>query len=112
MGNNFVTGEVTATGSAINVSIGFTPSYVKVVNTAKNVVMEWISGMGAGKGVKNQNQAVDEGGTATYTVGPQAVASNGISAYSGDDSNPAGFTIGADTDLNVSGNTLYYIAMR
>ena len=112
LGREFTTGSITGTGSTINVSLGFKPKYVKVFNTAKNVVMEWIDGMGNGKGVKDQDQAVNEGGTNTYTVGPQAVTSNGISAYDGDTSTPAGFTIGADTDLNVNGDTLYYIAAR
>lgn len=110
--NNCAVGSVTATGAAINVSVGFQPRYVKVANTAKNVVVEYIHGIGAGKGIKDQDKAVAEGGTASYTVGPQLISSNGITQYAGSSTTSEGFTIGADTDLNVSGDTLYYIAHR
>jgi len=110
--NDFAVGSVAGTGAAINVSVGFQPRYIRVVNTAKNVVVEYIDGIGAGKGIKDQDQAVAEGGSASYTVGPQFISSNGITKYAGSSSAPEGFTIGADTDLNVSGDTLYYVAHR
>ena len=40
------------------------------------------------------------------------LSSLGISEYDGDASNQAGFTIGADTDLNASGETIFYLAFR
>ena len=41
------------------------------------------------------------------------ITSNGISQYDGVESSAAeGFTIGADTGLNVSGETIVYVAIR
>lgn len=46
-------------------------------------------------------------------VGPYKVVTNGISLYEGSAGVAAvGFTIGADTDINVSGETIKYIAYR
>lgn len=99
-----VTGTVTGTGSAINVSLGFTPGYVKIWNETdtKKGTLEWSSTMAAASGWKSLNDA--------YVT---RITSNGISAYTGSGaagSPAAGFTIGADSDLNGASDVIHYIA--
>lgn len=110
------TGSVEGTGSAINVSLGFVPDYVEVYNYddagSLNPILKWWKGMTDGHAVKEVKQAVDEGGTATYDVGPQKITSGGISEYAGDDDNGEGFTIGTDGDINVTDETIFYLACR
>ncbi len=99
-----ITDSVEGTGSAINISLGFVPSYVKCFNYddagSAAPTMEWWSGMTDGHGLKN-------------TTDTQAkVTSGGISEYDGADASAAkGFTIGADSDLNASGETIMYMAV-
>jgi len=109
----FYAGSVAGTGAAINVSIGFKPDYVRAINytnTAGAVAsVEWFTGMTAAHALKGLGVA-DNG-----TSGDESAAfitSLGISQYDGTDALTEGFTIGADTDLNVSGDTILYIAMR
>lgn len=216
--NEFTSGSVEGTGSAINVSLGFQPSYVKVWNIDADVpaCIEWAHGpdadgddvtMGAAGGWKQVNStdvlytlAIDNGTRDNHTLVPgdliqehnagtdvatdanavfvyqpaassgtwagddwlgnlivkdfsgtaftenhkllvgsdqiglvaaageviydgslgimpeesiDVLSSLGISVYAGSSASAAlGFTIGADTDVNVSGDTLLYIAMR
>lgn len=111
--NEMKVGTVEGTGSAINVSLGWVPDYVKVFNYddagSKAPTMEWWNGMTDGHGLKGLGVA-DDG--ATGDTSQAKVTSNGISEYAGDSDNAPGFTIGADGDVNVSGETLYYVAVR
>lgn len=111
-----VTGSIAGTGATINISLGFIPRYVKVFNYndagALYPTVEWWEGMPAASGLKNKRQAVNEGGTATYSVVNERITANGISEYAGSANASKGFTIGADTDINVSGETVYYLALR
>lgn len=110
---SIVTGTVEGTGSAINVSLGFTPDYVRVCNIddagSLYPIMEWWGDMPDGHGIKHL-KTVDSGSTGNASH--DKITSDGISAYAGDDTNEAGFTIGADSDLNVADETLVYTAMR
>lgn len=112
MRNIMVTGTVTGTGAAINVSIGFIPRKVKVYNPNNTTVfptVEWVRGMPNGRGFKTL-RIVDSGttglGSSTY------LTSNGISEFAGTQTASAGFTIGADTDLNRNGEVMVYEAFR
>lgn len=110
----FKYGTVEGTGAAINVSLGFEPDYVKCFNIddagGLDPIIEWVNGMGAGTGMKYL-KTVDSG--ATGNASHDFLGSNGITAYAGTNAgDSAGFTIGADTDLNVSAETIVYIAMR
>ena len=111
--NEFATGSVEGTGAAINVSLGFKPTYVKCYNIddagALAPTVEWFEGMTAGHGLKGLGIADD--GT-TSAVSQAAITSNGISQYAGTDSVGEGFTIGADADLNAAAETIVYIAVR
>lgn len=103
-----VKGTTTGTGAAINISLGFAPYYVKVWNDTTAVAIEWTSDRADAAGFK-QNDIADNGSTGDKSC--EVISSNGISAYAGTSSAAVGFTIGADTDLNVNTNTLYYIAI-
>jgi hypothetical protein len=108
------TGTLNGTGAAINISLGFKPSAVKVFNIADagglDPILEWVKGMGDGKGMKYLNIA-DDGSTSN--VSHEFLATLGISEYAGADASASpGFTIGADTDLNVDGEALVWVAYR
>ena len=99
MDNSTKIGIVTGTGAALNVSLGFVPDYVRLVNiTDGNVLAEWFEGMSEGTAVR------DTGTPATLA------APNGIATYLGSASQPRGFTIGAT--LSASGKQLGYVAIR
>jgi len=106
-------GSVEGTGAAINVSLGFKPDYVRAVNytdTAGDVAaVEWFSGMTAAHGLKTLGIA-DDGTSSDESAA--FITSLGISQYDGTDALTEGFTIGADTDVNVDGDTIVYIAIR
>ena len=100
MDNSTKIGIVTGTGAALNVSLGFVPDYVRLVNiTDGNVIAEWFEGQAEGTSVRDT-------GTALAT----AAAPNGIATYLGTASNPRGFTIGSG--LSLSGKQLGYVAIR
>lgn len=112
---------VEGTGSAINVECGFEPSFVALVNIdggADTAGLLWMGGMADASAWK-----FDSSGPAISII-----ASNGITPWTEDlsitasdtssDGNETsftgrrGFTIGADTDVNVSGETIAFVAMR
>lgn len=110
--SNIVVGTVTGTGSAINVSLGFIPAYVRVVNEtdAKHPSAEWFNTMADAEMFKGLS-VDDDGSTGDSSF--DFTASDGISAYAGVAGGAgAGFTIGADSDLNAASDVLHYIAMR
>jgi hypothetical protein len=108
----FATGTVEGTGAAINVQLGFVPSYVKVFNIDDDGTLwptiEWVTGMAAASGWKTLKVA-DSGSTGNLSSAK--ITSAGISTYAGTEgANSAGFTIGADADVNVDGETIVYMA--
>lgn len=98
--HNVAVGSYIESGTAVAVTIttGFKPRYVKVVNQTGLCMAEWFEGMTAAHSVKT----VDSGSDATNIV---AVTSNGITVSA------TGFTIGVDTDINVSAEQMRWIAM-
>ena len=100
--NELKIGSYVGNGAAQNISCGFIPDHVRVVNTEDgDAVWEWFKGMPAGTAVK-----------ITGAVAP--LAANGVSEYAGS-STPGseaspGFTIG--TDLSEADKTHFYIASR
>lgn len=107
------TGKITGTGAAINVSLGFVPDYVEVYNNndAGSLwpTIKWWRGMANGSGLKTL-RVVDNGSTGNASQ--NKVTTNGISAFNGSTAAARGFTIGADTDLNVNGEDMFFIAYR
>jgi len=106
-------GTVTGTGSAINVSLGWIPDYVKVYNEndAGSLwpTIEWWRGMSDGHALKGL-KVIDSGSSGNASQAK--ITSGGISQYSGDTTHAPGFTIGTDTDINANGEAVFYIAVR
>ena len=95
------TGTFTGTGAALNVSLGFEPDHVRIVNDTAGAALEWYSSMTAGHGYKRV-----AAGTGTK------ITSGGISTYTGSTTAGRGFTLGTDTDINVNAVTCRYIATQ
>ncbi len=91
-------GTYTGTGAALNVSLGFIPDAVFIVNrTDADIIGIWFRG--------------DTDGTAVDIAA--AVANNaadGVSDYAGSDSAAPGFTVG--TDFSENAKVYKYIAFR
>lgn len=97
---HFATGTVEGTGAAIVVQTGFEPSEVRIDNIDGDCILYWNDAMPADSGMKT----VAAGTTAHIT-------SDGVTVYAGTaGGNSAGFTIGADSDINVSAETLVWSA--
>ena len=99
------TGTIACDGNAHNEELGFVPKLVLVWNETDVGVGIWINTMtDADMGFIN-----GDGPAVTYET------SNGISAYAGTDTagseEGAGFTLGANANLNGSGDTVHYFAM-
>lgn len=108
MNPNIRTGTVEGTGAAINISLGFIPDYVKVINVEDGDIMfEWFAGMTNGHAIQSIN-VVDSG--TSGAAGLSRITSNGISAYNGSTTAGAGFTLG--TAISENGKDLAYLAVR
>lgn len=101
MKGHFATGTVEGTGSAINIQCGFSPDYVRLINIDGDATLDWTSDMTDGEGYK------------FVAAGTNAqIATGGITPYAGTvGGDNAGFTIGADADVNASAETIMWIAM-
>lgn len=110
---SMLTGSTSATGAAINVSTGWSPRYVVVTNpaTTSPVRVEWNSAMASASCLKSVASATSGNGTAGVPLVTRATVSC-ISPYAGTTSAGKGFTIGADTNLNINGDVLYYEAWQ
>lgn len=94
------TGTVEGTGSAINVSCGFSPTHVTLLNIDGDARLDWTSAMDDDDGFKT----VAGGTTAQVTSG-------GITPYAGSSASASdGFTIGTDSDVNASAETIIWTA--
>jgi hypothetical protein len=113
MNPTFKSGSIAGTGAALTINLGWTPAYVKVFNPndAGSLwpTLEWVGGMPDASGFKTL-KTLDNG--ATGNASSNKITANGITPYAGDIATTKGFTIGADADINVSGETLFWIAMR
>lgn len=95
------TGTYTGNGSAQNISLGFMPDYVEIIDTTGLVVYKWVSNMATGTAYK----------AATDTVVASIVANpNGVSQFAGSSSAGAGFTVG--TSLSTNASVYRYVAMQ
>lgn len=89
------TGVVTGTGSALNVTkLGFRPRSVKLYNIDGLCTLYWQNNMPDAYGFKEITD-----GTKSY------ISANGITPLVN------GFTIGADADINVSGERIKFEAV-
>lgn len=89
-----ISGSFVGSGSAQDVHVvGFRPKHVKLVNVDGLATLEWFDTMPDDAGLK----AVTAG-TLSY------LTSNGITPLAD------GFTLGADADMNVSGEVVHFVA--
>lgn len=87
-------GSFKGTGSALNITtLGFRPRVLKLMNVTGLCTLNWQQGMPDASGVKTVTA-----GTISYIV------ANGITPLSN------GFTLGADADLNVLDEVVYFEA--
>lgn len=93
------TGTATGTGSAINVSCGFTPKRVEIINETDPGYYVWTDTMADAE----MQKTIGAGTTTFETTG-------GISAYAGTSSAAKGFTIGTDSDLNGASDVIHWTA--
>lgn len=101
--DNFATGSQDGTGASIDIDLGWTPDHVIVLNTEASDFAElrWASSMTNAHAVKRV--------TSTFTK----ITSLGITPLGNETgATKRGFRIGADADVNVSGETLQWFAFR
>lgn len=83
-----------ATAAAFVITTGFKPRHVRIVNNTSQDELSWFEGMADASGFKRL-----AAGTGT------AISSNGITPTAN------GFTVGLDTDINVIGEQLSWMAI-
>jgi hypothetical protein len=83
------------TAAAFTITTGFKPRYVKVVNVDSGDMTEWYEGMAAASAAK--------------TLGSTGVRSKITSL--GTTVSASGFTVGLDTDINVTSEQISWVAM-
>lgn len=90
-----VTGAFVGTGADLSVTkVGFKPTYVRLVNIDDPVAMEHMSGMADDTAFKHIDAT-------------QSFATSDAITLTDD-----GFDLGADTDMNVDGETIHYVCWR
>ena len=105
---DLVSQAVTGTGSDIDVELGFTPSYVKVINRTQATMLEWVQGMGDDNGIEYASgggltSVTSDGITALSTSSVQTTDPVTVTGFNG-------FQIPAA--FQSDGDELYYIAAR
>ena len=105
MENYIYVEKVVGTGAAISITgAGFKPQVVELINTEGLCFLKHVAGMAAASGYKVLT-GIDA--TAADTVSKHSLISSGGVTLTN-----RGCTIGADTDINVSGEDLYVICYR
>lgn len=102
--NTYARGRRAGTGAAIDLELGWVPDRVTVLNVTSATMeqLEWVEGMANASAVK----------TVTGTVARTKITTNGITPLAGSTTQPAGFRIGADADVNVNGEQIVWEAWR
>lgn len=87
-------GSVVGTGSALSVkTVGFRPKKVELFNATSGDQLEWTQSMADAAGLKRV-----AAGTGSF------ITSNGVTPLGN------GFTLGADADVNASGEVVHWVA--
>lgn len=100
---NIKTGKTAGTGAAINISLGFTPKYVRIINSEDGDTIDetiWCD---------DSDDDMAAGTSVTTAAAAATRASNGITRYAGSDSAAEGFTIGSG--ISESGKDLHWLAI-
>jgi hypothetical protein len=106
------TGTVEGTGAAINVQLGFVPKKVVLYNIDDagdlDPILVWNDQMPAASGVLFLSVAGPDAATnKSHTI----ITTGGVTAYPGTrGGDQAGFTIGANANMNVAGETIVWEA--
>lgn len=87
----------TGTAAAFTITVGFQPRYVRVSNEDGDCFEEWYEGMADAEAMK----LVGDTDPVTYAK----ITSNGITVSA------SGFTVGLDTDINVTSQQLSWMAI-
>lgn len=101
--SNIVFGTQDGTGASIDITLGFIPSKVEVFNTEASdfASLTWFSTLPDAYALKRV--------TSTWSK----ITSLGITPLGAEaGATKLGFRIGADTDVNVSGETIHWAAYR
>ena len=85
----------TGTAAAFTITTGFKPRYVKIVNVDSGDMTEWYEGMAAASAAKTLGST---GVRTKITTLGTTVSANG-------------FTVGLDTDINVTSEQVSWVAM-
>lgn len=106
----FKTGTVEGvTSTVLSISVGFKPKGIIAINVDGGAMLFWNDSLGDGDGYKVLT-GID---AATDTVSLHSlITSNGITAVDGDNDTVSGFTIGTDSDINQTGETIIWFAFR
>lgn len=91
------TKAITGTGAAINVSCGFRPKFLILINVTQLSITFYSDTMTAAHA-----QTLDDTGSGTLDY--EAKTSNGVTLR------PQGFTIGTDADINTASDVIHAIA--
>lgn len=91
------TGSVVGTGASIEVQLDFQPRVIELYNVTGLVTAVWVEGMADASAIKRVT-AGDMTVVTTLGVTPGIAASE------------FGFTIGADTDINVAAELIRWVA--
>lgn len=91
------TGLLAGTGAALNVSLGFRPAYVRLVNETQLSTAEAFDGMADARAVVTD----DSGAAATDIL---LKTTNGITFTS------QGFQIGTEATINTTSDVIWYLA--
>ncbi len=101
VGGRIAQGTVEGTGSSIDIELEFTPSAIYLMNIDDNCTLWWNRSMADASGMK----AVTNGTISFVTsAGITPVLSTVL------ETDLPGFQIGADTDVNVSAQTIHWCA--
>ena len=92
-------GEVVGTGALLNVSLGYAPLTVKIVNRTQLANADWHQGM-----PQDSMSLVDDSGAGTTDI--TFVTSNAITTGS------SGFALGTNATLNTAADVIYWEATR
>jgi hypothetical protein len=94
-------GTVTGTGALITIPLGFQPDHIEIFNPTTQAGMVWQRGMASNSAIKTV-----AAGTRTLAVTNAIIPTAGV-----DGTTARGFSIGADANVNVSTNVMYYKAI-
>lgn len=93
MATSIKVGTYTGNGAAQNISLGFQPDYVRIVNITAPAMDEWFDGLAAGTSI-----------TAATDLAAAAVRASpgGVTVFTGSSTAGDGFTVGAALSVNAS----------